>query len=174
MVIRQGIARTGLTIPLATGHSRKAPPLLILLLRIVHALHFMGPPGHMPAWKMGQCRIPIEYLYEDGTVFGEQKAWHDGVWYRLGRASLEPDWCHAPEPLPSKPTPTEGQRIRLFQLLYRVLAALSPCIQVDSWRHTRYRWRPQIHSRPDGCMCTSTGTVLHRPCLRKRIAVRWR
>ena len=73
MVIRQGIARTGSLFPWLQDMRERTPLLLISLLRIVHVLHLMGSPGRMPVWKMGQCRIPIEYYYEKGRCLVSKK-----------------------------------------------------------------------------------------------------
>ena len=90
----------------------------------------------MPVWRMGQCHISIDYHYDKGRCLVSNRRGmmaYGPTWQGIAQSRLVPRLSHS---LASQHL-TEDQQTRLFQLLYQILLALSPCIQLDSWRHTR-------------------------------------
>ena len=150
----------------------------------MHALHLsettdlLGEPT-----KEGRASAlqSIRYNYEKAGT-GEPYGGGMSAWSALGRASFYPccqprtshhqaDRCHAEKDLLAIQTisailagtgPNNSNSTRLAAAWHRVSV-------VGNYGFTGRS--PQIHSRPDACMCMSTGTVLHRPRLRKKIAV---
>ena len=120
----------------------------------------------------GQCHISIKYYYEQRRVLVSSDRrgmtaygpFRPGIALTSGVARLS--HSHASHTL------LKINRVRTFQLYRTILQALSPSIQLDSWRHTRtagnggqlqLTWVTTTNSFPAGrlhvhedCHCAAT------------------